>query len=160
MSNFVQIQRIPYEEPYNLELHWKISGEDTTSFFELYDNADILSKFAQALLNFPKSSGDKYTYQLGSEKVSDKTAYFFKVEFFMRNSRGHDAAIDIKFVNHQQYANTRIVDYSLYTNSSRIRQLGKLFSEFSTLDPEILYWSEHDEFIGSLKDFELGNWRI
>ncbi len=159
MSNSIKIQRIPYEEPHLLELHWTIHGEETASYFELYDNAKILNNLANALSDFPKHSADNYLYQLGSEKPEDNFSYFFSLNIFMRNHRGHDAGMDVRFVNYQEHADTRTVDFRLYTNAPQLRILGELFEKFSKLESEILFWDTHNSFVGSEDEFKSGNWK-
>jgi len=159
MKYSILIERVPYEEPHHLELHWTIESDETSSRFELYDNATILSKFAKALKNFPNHSEDEFIYQIGSEKPEVNFAYFFRLHFFLKNHRGYDATIDVRFVNNQQYADTRIVDYRLYSTTPRLRKLAKLFEEFSKLKSRILYWDDSNAFVGSVEDYRAGEWR-
>ncbi len=156
MRNFLKIERIPYEEPYHLELHWAVSSEEGAAHFEFYDNAEILTSFAQGLVNFPKHVKDKFAYQLGSEKPEDNFAYFFNFEVALTNGRGHDAGIDIRFTNNRKSSDLRVIDFRLSTSAPRIRKLGESFQEFSKLKSEILYWDNVSEFVGSVEDFDLG----
>ena len=158
MDYFIQIERVPYEEPHHLELHWTISSGETSSRFELYDNSATLSEFANALEDFPKHSEDKFVYELGQEKIESKWAYFFRL-IFLTNPRGHDATIDIRFLNHQERQDTRIVDFSLHTVTPRLRKLAELFREFSKLEAPILYWDHKDAFVGSVEQFRSLEWK-
>ena len=158
MSYYIQIERVPYEEPDHLELHWTISSGEISSKFEIYDNASVLSDFVNALNDFPKHSEDKFVYQIGGEEVESKWAYFFRL-IFSTNPRGHDATIDVKFLNHQTSQDTRIVDFRLHTNSPNLRKLAKLFSKFSKLKSQILYWDNSDAFVGSIAEFRSLDWK-
>jgi len=159
MRYSILIERVPYEEPHHLELHWTIESEETSSRFELYDNATILSKFAKVFKNFPNHNEDEFIYQLGSEKSEDNFSYFFRLHIFLKNHRGHDATLDVRFVNNQEYADTRIVDYRLYSTTPRLRKLASLFKEFSKLESRILYWDDSNAFVGSVEDYKSGQWR-
>ncbi|MFM2331484.1 MAG: hypothetical protein RIQ74_304, partial [Pseudomonadota bacterium] len=39
MTYHIKIEKIPYEEPYHLELHWNISNSIQSVKFELYHNS-------------------------------------------------------------------------------------------------------------------------
>ena len=158
MSYFIQIERVPYEEPYHLELHWAISSGETSSRFEIYDNATVLSDFANALIDFPRHSEDKFVYKIGREEVESNWAYFFRL-IFSTNPRGHDATIDVRFLNHQAYQDTRIVDFRLHTNTPNLRKLAKLFSKFSKLKSQFLYWDKSNAFVGSIAEFRSLDWK-
>ena len=49
MSNYIKIERAPYEEPYHVQLNWEISNGNIFSRFEYYDNADSLIRMAENL---------------------------------------------------------------------------------------------------------------
>jgi len=46
MSNYLRIERIPYEEPYHVQLVWSVSNGRTSSSFEYYANAEALNEIA------------------------------------------------------------------------------------------------------------------
>ncbi|ARD21189.1 hypothetical protein [Shewanella japonica] len=152
MSNYVKIERIPYEEPYHIQLVWNISNGNTSSCFEFYDNADSLIKIAERLECFPRHSSDVFLYEIGSEKSEDRFAYYFRFRVFTTDSRG-SSAIQIRFCNNNELPHREIVELCIQTEPAAINRLGKLFREFSKLDTEYMAWSEIESFIGSKSEY-------
>ncbi len=52
MEYFLKIERVPYEEPYHLQLLWDISNGTQSTRFELYNNASDLMEIAKGLEAF------------------------------------------------------------------------------------------------------------
>jgi hypothetical protein len=93
MVYHIKIERIPYEEPYHLELHWDISTSTQSVKFVLYQNANDLLTIASGLENFPLHANDLFSYEIGSEKKADNFAYYFQLNAFLTNPLGQSAYI-------------------------------------------------------------------
>lgn len=152
MSNFIRIERIPYEEPYHVQLVWNASNGSVSSYFEYYDNADSLKEMAERLESFPRHSSDVFLYEIGSERPEDRFAYYFRLRVFTTDSRG-SSAIQIRFCNNNELPYREIVEFCIKTEPAAINRLGKLFREFGKLEQDFMAWSETESFIGSKYEY-------
>ena len=148
MGSYLRIERIPYEEPYHVQLVWSVSNGNTSSNFEYYDNADSLKEMADALEAFPRHSSDVFLYEIGSEKPEDRFAYYFRLRVFTTNSRG-SSVIQIRFCNNLDLPNREIVEFCIEAEPAAINRLGKLFREFAKLEKQYMAWSDKESFIGN-----------
>ena len=153
MSSYLRIERIPYEEPYHIQLVWSVSNGNTSSCFEYYDNADSLNEMAESLEAFPRHSSDEFLYEIGSEKPEDRFAYYFRFRVFTTNSRG-SSAIQIRFCNNLDLPNREIVEFCIQTEPAAINRLGKLFHEFAKLKQQYMAWSNKESFIGNKYEYQ------
>ena len=154
MSNYIRIERIPYEEPEHLQLVWSVSNGDVTACFEYYCNADSLIKIAEHLEQFPRHTSDVFLYEIGSEKPEDNFAYYFRFRVFTANLRG-GSAIQLRYSNNRELPYREIVEFCIQTEPAAINRLGKLFGEFARLRKEYLAWTDSDAFIGSKIEYAL-----
>ena len=147
MTNYIKIERIPYEEPYHIQLVWDVSNGNISSCFEYYDNAESLIEIAEHLEHFPRHSSDVFLYEIGSEKPEDRFAYYFRFRAFTTNSFGK-TAIQIRFCNNRELPDKEIVEFCIQTEAAAINRLGKMFREFGKLEKEYMAWSDTDSFVG------------
>ncbi|MCU8021544.1 MULTISPECIES: hypothetical protein [unclassified Shewanella] len=152
MSNYLRIERIPYEEPYHVQLVWDVSNGNIKSRFEYYDNADALTEIGKRLATFPRQIGDIFLYEIGSEKPEDRFAYYFRLQVFTTNSRG-SSAIQIRFCNNRDLPYREVFKFCIQTEPAAINRLSKLFLEFAKLEHEYLAWSDSESFIGSKHEY-------
>ena len=159
MSYFIKIERVPYEEPYHVELHWQISNGNTTTTAKYYHNASKIEKIADHLEVFPRHSTDKFLYDFGSERHEDRHAYYFRFLVFLHNSRG-GCSILFRFNNNRPLPDTEITEFCIQkTEPAAINELGKMFRRFSKLEDEVMIWSSKYKFIGAKSDIELAAWK-
>jgi hypothetical protein len=152
MSNYIRIERIPYEEPYHVQLVWSASNGNVSARFEYYDNAGSLNEIAKHLELFPRHKDDVFLFEIGSEKTEDRFAYYFRFRVFTTDSRG-GSAIQIRFSNNNELPDREIVEFCIRTESASLNRLGKLLREFAKLRQEYLAWSESEAFIGLKQDY-------
>lgn len=147
MNYFIKIERIPYEEPYHLQLVWDVSNGNITSSFDFYVGTDALKEIADTLEVFPRHASDVYLFEIGSEHPEDRFAYYFRFRVFTTDSRGH-CAIQIRFNNNRDLPHKEITEFCIEAEAAGINKLGNLFRAFSKLESELLLWSETEQFIG------------
>ena len=152
MGNYLRIERIPYEEPYHVQLVWSVSNGNISSCFEYYDNAESLKEMAERLEVFPRHSSDVFLYEIGSEKPEDRFAYYFRFRVFTTDSPGN-SAIQIRFCNNNDLPYREIIEFCIQTEPAAINRLGKLFRKYGELENEFMAWSESESFIGSKHDY-------
>jgi hypothetical protein len=152
MSSYIKIERVPYEEPYHVQLNWEVSNGNISSRFEYYDNADSLNRMAENLEQFPKHSSDVFLYEIGSEKPEDNFAYYFRFRVFTTDGFGH-SAIQIRFCNNNVLPYREIAEFCIQVEPAAINTLGKLLREFAKLEKDYLVWSETDSFIGGKYEY-------
>lgn len=81
MGKSITIVRIPYEEPYHVNLIFKASNGESKGQLNIYDSAKQLKKLADILEDFPFKETKSFLWELGSEEPEDRFAFYFKCEF-------------------------------------------------------------------------------
>ncbi|RBP52718.1 hypothetical protein [Arenicella xantha] len=152
MSDFIQIERVPYEEPHHIELNWKVSNRSICTEFTYYDNATSLIQIANGLDAFPKHANDVFLYEIGSEKPEDNFAYYFGFKLFTINGVGN-SAIQIRFCDNPTMSYPEISQLCIQAEPADLHRLGKQFREFSKLEKTFLAWSRKESFIGEKYDY-------
>jgi hypothetical protein len=153
MTYYIKLERIPYEEPYHLQLLWDVSNGHISTCFEYYDNAKSLIEIAERLEEFPRHSSDVFLYEIGSERSEDRFAYYFRFRVFTTDLRGN-SAIQIRFCNNSELPYREISEFCIQAEPANINRLGNLFREFSTLEKNFLVWSESSCFVGDKYEYE------
>lgn len=152
MSNYLRIERIPYEEPYHVQLVWNVSNGNIKSCFEYYDNADSLNDIGGRLAAFPRHNSDVFLHEIGSERPEDRFAYYFRFRAFTTNSRGN-TAIQIRFCNNCELPYREVIEFCIQAEPAAINRLGKMFLEFAKFEHEYMVWSDTESFIGSKLEY-------
>ncbi len=141
MDKFLEIERIPYEEPYHINLVITASNGKSSGQIEIYDNADFLIQIADSLEKFPVDSKDEFKWELGSENPADRFAFYFLFNVFNHMTEGWISAIHIRFNNNEILPFSEISDFCIPCEPAGINQLGKLFREFAKLNSKKLIWN-------------------
>ncbi len=152
MRNYIKIERIPYEEPYHVQLVWNVSNGNCNSTFEYFDNADSLRKMAEALEQFPRHGKDVFLFEIGSEKPEDNFAYYFRFRVFTTDLKGQ-SAIQVRFCNNADLPYREISEFCIHAESAAINRLGNLFREFGKLEKEYMAWSDTESFVGQKNEY-------
>ncbi|HCG8217763.1 TPA: hypothetical protein NJ504_004747 [Vibrio parahaemolyticus] len=147
MEYCVKIERIPYEEPYHLQLLWDISNGMQSTRFELYNNASDLLKIAKGLEFFPRHPKDVFLYEIGSERAEDNFAYYFRLRAFMVTPQGQ-CALQIRFCSNAPLPYKHISEFCIQLEPRDLNRLGILFGDFSKLQSHFLAWDAKGDFLG------------
>ncbi len=140
MNAYLRIKRIPYEEPYHLQLQVEASNGRQSAFFEFYVGAQALTEFSEELEAFPRHSSHVFLYEVGSERPEDRWAYYFRFRVFTTNGVGH-CAIQLRFNNNQELPHREISEFCIEAEPAQINRLGMLFRSFAKLESPLLEWS-------------------
>ncbi len=143
MRNLIEIERIPYEEPYHINLIVKASNDSCAGQLEIYDNADALKECASALEIFPRHSTDTFLWELGSERPEDNFAFYFRFRIFLLDSAGQ-GCIQIRLNNNDDFPEKAITEFCIICEPAGINRLGKLFREFALLKSKKMIWNGVD----------------
>ena len=143
MGSYLRITRIPYEEPYHLNLVVEASNGVHSGKIEIYDNTDAINEMARVFVDFPNNLKDTYTWELGSERPEDRFAFHFFFHVMVVNSRGH-CLINLRFNNNEEFPQREVSEFSIEAMPVEINQLGEMFREFSKLRSTILEWTVDD----------------
>lgn len=140
MSKYIKIKRIPYEEPYHLNLIINVSNGEQSTTFEYYDHAGVLKEWANELETFPKHSTDVLLYEIGSERPEDKWSCYLRFRVFTTNLLGA-CAIQFRFNNNKDLPDRVISEFCIEAEVTELNILSKLLYQFSKLEHEVLEWS-------------------
>ncbi|MDX6748115.1 hypothetical protein SHK09_15060 [Polaribacter sp. PL03] len=140
MEKFIKIIRNPYEEPYHINLIFKASNGESCGQLEIYDNAEKLEKLADVLESFPFKETKTFLWELGSEKVKDNFAFYFKCEFSLIK-HSSECVVGIRLNNNENGIEKSISEFYINCYPAELNKLGELFREFSKLEKETLTWN-------------------
>ena len=139
----IRITRYPYEEPYHLHLHIQASNGRVQGCLEFYCNADDLKTFGKQLVDFTGSRSRAIVYELGSEKPSDRFAFFLSLRVRPLDSSGH-CAVQIHLNNNEEPPSRELMEFSIRANVADLNRLGNLLMGFGRLQHRVLEWDVHD----------------
>jgi hypothetical protein len=145
------VKRIPYEEPYHVQIDLFASNGRFSARSDFYCSVDNLSEIGAALRSFPKHLGDEYVYVYGSEDPDKKFYRYIKLRAYTVGSAGK-CAIQITINTNDAEPEEGRSNFSIQAYPIAINKLGELFSEFSQLRHLEFHWSEtdsslHDEYV-------------
>lgn len=139
----LRITRHPYEEPYHLHLILEASNGRVRGTLEYYCNADDLTTLGKQLVNFTGGRIQEVVYELGSEKPSDRFAFFLSLQVKPIDSSGH-CAIHIRLNNNEEQPSKEAMEFSIKADVADLIRLGNLLVGFGRLQHRVLEWSVHD----------------
>jgi len=140
MSYFIKITRVPYEEPYHLQLLLEVSNGRQTASLEIYANTESIVDFAKALESFPRHASDAYLFELGSERPEDRWAYYLRIRAFLTDDLGHCALL-FRMNNNRDLPYRELAEFCVEAEAANINRLGNLLRNFSKLKHSSLFWS-------------------
>ena len=139
-ENSLTLIRIPYEEPYHLNLAIKVSNGRQSGELEFYTSVASLVDCAEALQRFPQNARDEFVWSLGSEDVNDRFSFFVRLHLQLANS-GAGAAINLRLINNVEPSKGQSTDIPMPCEIAGINLLGSLVKRFSKFEGEILRWN-------------------
>lgn len=141
MKPHIRITRIPYEEPYALELRFEVTNGAQRGALRVFLNAEDLISWADRLEAFPRENGDVFHVDFGSEHPDDRWAYFFQFEAFICNPSG-GAHIHFRLKNNEPPPEASFCELCIDDlMPPQIAHLGKLLRGFSKLRHRVLHWT-------------------
>jgi len=143
MDPFIQITRLPYDEPYYVRLVVVASNERAQGKLEIYANASDLTTFAQQLCGFPKRQEDEALWELGSEKPEERFAFYFRLRVKQIAPNGQ-CAVELRLNNNAMPPDREVVEFSIPALPADLDRLAKLFDEFGKLQHAVLVWKVTD----------------
>ena len=140
MKPLLKLTRIPYEEPYHIELLVEASDGHQHASITYYTNAKDLPKLGDALIQFPFADSGEHIYEIGTEDPAARFAYHLYFRFFLIGSAG-DSGIEIRFSNNEEDASAReIAEFTIPCEVAGINHLGNLLKDFGRLQHRVLEW--------------------
>ena len=110
-----------------------------------------MRKIGESLTNFPEHDKANFLFQHGSERPEDSQANYFRLRACtVRGGKSH--AIQLRMNNNSNirgayYELPEMCDFYIETNLENIKNLGKLFTQFSELKKQRLFWSGTESFL-------------
>lgn len=138
MKKSLHLIRIPYEEPYHLNLLIRVSNDDHSAELEFYTSNESLLKFAEDLENFPMDNQQEVIWELGSENPEDKFGFFFRIHATLNTS--NDVSINIRLCDNSDIIHPICSNLILSCNVEELNNLGRLLNHFSVLGEMKLQW--------------------
>jgi len=146
---YLQVRRLPYEEPYHTQLEISASNGVFSGSTDIYCNVSDLAKIGCALQSFPKSIPDEYKYEYGSSDPAARSYCHFVLRVYTVGSWGH-SALQISIKENLKEPEERICLFSIRSEPASINRLGDLFVAFSKLQHFEFKWmpnSDENELI-------------
>jgi hypothetical protein len=139
----IRITRHPYEEPYHLRLHIEASNGRVHGSLEYYCDADDLKTLGKQLVDFTGSRNHEIVYELGSEKPSDRFAFFLSLRVRPLDLSGH-CAVHVRLNNNEEPPSREVMEFSIRANVADLNRLGNLLIGFGRLQHLVLEWHVQD----------------
>ncbi len=140
----IRLRRLPYEEPYHIQLEFFVSNGVFSACTDIYGNVDILAEIGNNLRKFPNKIGDEYRFEYGSEDPSVRFYRYFLIRAYTTGQRGY---CNLQFVINQNKAepDEGVCRFSISSiEPSALNRLGELFLRFSKLQHLELKWPLSD----------------
>jgi hypothetical protein len=136
---FVTIRRMPYEEPYLLNLQVRASNGAFAGEVEIYEDTEQLRELGRALRRFPARVPDEVVKEIGSDDA--KASYcHFRMRAFTIDRTGH-CALQFIFDPHQPEPHGGSCRFSIPADPAAVNRLGDLLVRFADLRHRELRWS-------------------
>ena len=126
-----------------MNLVMSASNGHAVGMLEFYLNADALLEWAEGMEKFPTHAKSVYLWEIGSEYLEDRFAYYFRLRLLTVDSLGH-CAIQLRFNNNAALPDREISEFCIRSEAAQINRLGQLFREFSKLKHQVLHWTLTD----------------
>ncbi len=139
MGAEIKITRIPYEEPYHLNLEITASNGSMRGELEYYCNAKDLMHVGSEMRAYAGNQEAIIVYELGSEKPQDRFAFFLSIRVKAVDSRGH-CQVRIRLNNNAPPPEGELTEFSIAAEVADINRLGELLVEFGQLKHRVLVW--------------------
>jgi len=139
----IRITRHPYEEPYHLNLHIEASNERVHGALEYYCNASDLTTLGKQFTDYTGSPNHEVVYELGSERPSDRFAFFLSLRVKPLDMSGH-CSIHVRLNNNENLPNREVMEFSIRANVADLNRFGNLLVEFGRLQHRVLEWQVQD----------------
>ena len=143
MNSYLRITRHPYEEPYHLNLVIEASNGRLHGALEVYVSSQDLSELPSSLRGFPSKNNETVRWELGSERPSDRSDYYFRLQALKVSAYGQ-CAIALRFNNNRPPPECEIVEFSIRAEPADIERLTRLLDQFSGLEHSVLEWTVTD----------------
>ncbi|MBV6413773.1 MAG: hypothetical protein OMOMHJEC_01592 [Xanthomonadales bacterium] len=140
MNSYLKLTRFAYEEPHNLELQLEVSNGIFSGALHIYLKRSDIEEIGSALLLFPRNSTDVYRFEVGSERLEDRWAYYFLLRAFTFGARGQSAIL-FRLNNNRDLPFRGLSEFCIEAEVAHINTLGRLLLEFGKLEHERLLWS-------------------
>ncbi|RLS42841.1 MAG: hypothetical protein DWH81_03675 [Planctomycetota bacterium] len=139
--SYIEIQRVPYEEPYALCLMISVGNGSFSGSLEYYCNTSDLMEMGVAFESLQQQANHSYVYQRGSSNPEDRWAYFFHISVLVLDSSGH-CHLNLEIDNNRTPPERASCSFVISTDVSAIKRLGRLLKTFAQLEHSILRWSD------------------
>jgi hypothetical protein len=138
VSQFIEVVRRPYEEPYHLNLWVTASNGSQSGALEIYSNATDLGEYAMALRAISNQAPEAL-WELGSERPEDNLAFYFRLRAHMVAKTGQ-CALEIRFNNNRPAPERQISEFSIQALPADLDRLAALLELFGRLEHRKLSW--------------------
>jgi hypothetical protein len=144
LAPYIRVRRLPYEEPYHIQLEFTVSNGVFSGCTDIYGRVDTLTEIGNSLRQFPNKIGDEYRFEYGSEDPSVRFYRCFVMRAYTTSHRGY---CNLQFMINQNKAepNEGVCKFSI-TNiePAALNRLGELFVTLSKLQHLELQWTLSD----------------
>ena len=142
----IHIKRIPYEEPYHVNLLITADNGQFSGYLDYYCNASALTEIGKALEDFPRRVPDEYLHESGSPRPEERCAYHFALRAYTTDMSGH-CALQITMANNQETPTEGSCLFSIPVEAAALNRLGKLLCQFGKLTEEEMHWAprQHED---------------
>ncbi len=134
----IGIKRVPYEEPYHLNLLISVSDGASEGSLEYYCNTSDLLDIGNALEAISEGGRNEYVYEVGSTQPKNRWAYHFYLRALA--STPEKCELQIAFTDHSAEP-IHSYKFSITSNFDSVSLLGTQFLHLGRLNLTEFNWS-------------------
>ena len=117
------------------------SNELCSTTLEFYGYADEFQDFASNMIEFPKSTTDKATYELGEK--GDKWAYYLLIESYCIEPNGR-SALKIEATNNGIGSAHHESKFEIESEPASLNRLGNRLKAWNPLEEKFFEWRPNE----------------
>jgi hypothetical protein len=140
----IRLTRIPYEEPYHLNLRIEASNGRLAGELEYYCPANDLTTLGRQLAVYTGPRNPEVTYELGSEDPSERFGFFLSLRVRPLDYKGN-CVILLRFNNNQQPPGREVSEFAIEADAAALKRLGDQLVDFGELFKLVLDWRVREE---------------
>jgi hypothetical protein len=140
MEPYIVMRRVPYEEPYHLNIELEASNGTFGGAVDFYCSPQALLKIGAALSAFPVKIPDEYIFEYGSPGVGNRVYRHVLLRAYTVGAVGH-CGLQISMNRNCAPPDEGICEFSILAEAAALNKLGHLLQRFAQLEHLELKWT-------------------
>jgi hypothetical protein len=136
MSSLLRVTRVPYEEPYHLDLVFEAAIPGYRATVEVYTSVADVRDAGERLARFP-DDGD-FHWEIGDRDPA-RSPYHLALHAWRLDGAGH-GALAVRFASHGDALTRRVAEFAFQVVPADLDRLARQLRAFAELRELVLEW--------------------